>query len=348
MKKKDRGTNRIKLIYCLVGGMVLIMAASVFYMRYKLSSISKETEQITKKYEKHYAMITDDTEKEFWDSVYRAASQEGEERQIFVERFGSNLNYKYSKSELMQIAIDAAVDGIILEGDESPELTSMINLAQESDIPVVTVKNDCSASERISFVGISSYNLGKTYGNKLLSLLTEETNKVYVLMDADIADLSQDIVVSGIRDAIDTVSQKEIDYVIEGVAIDSQDAFGSEEAIRDIFLDDKNLPDVMICLNSVFTKCAFQAAVDYNKVGQVNILGYYDSDDILEAVSKNILQSTISIDTESMGRMSVQALQEYQKTGYVSTYMAVDSRMIGQYYALSMLEERKQEVENEK
>ena len=80
----------------------------------------------------------------------------------------------------------------------------------------------------------------------------------------------------------------------------------------------------------------------------MNIIGYYDSDDILEAVSKNILQSTISIDTESMGKMSVQALQEYEKTGYVSTYMAVDSRMIGQYYALSMLEERKQEVEHEK
>ena len=348
MKKKDRSVKRIKLIYCLMGVMVLIMGASVFFMRYKLSSISKETEQIAQKYEKHYAMITDETEKEFWDSVYKAASLEGEERQIYVERFGSNLNHSYSKPELVQIAIDAAVDGIILEGDESQELTNVIDLAQERGIPVVTVKNDCSTSQRISFVGISSYNLGRTYGAKLLSLLTEETNKVYVLMDADIADLSQDIVVSGIQDAVNTVSLGEFDYVIEGVAIDSQDAFSSEEAIRDIFLDEKNLPDVMICLNSVFTKCAFQAAVDYNKVGKLNIIGYYDSDDILEAVSKNILQSTISIDTESMGKMSVQALQEYEKTGYVSTYMAVDSRMIGQYYARSMLEERKQEVEHEK
>lgn len=346
--KKDSIGRYSKLIYWLMGVMVFIMIASFFFMRYKLSSISKETDKLTQKYEKHYAMITDDAEKEFWDSVYQAASLEGEERQIYVERFGSNLNHSYSKPELVQIAIDAAVDGIILEGDESQELTHMINLAQENGIPVVTVKNDCSTSERISFVGISSYNLGRAYGARLLSLLTTETNKVYVLMDADIADLSQDIVVSGIRDAVNTVSQGKFDYVIEGVAIDSQDAFGSEEAIRDIFLDEKNLPDVMICLNSVFTKCAFQAAVDYNKVGKLDILGYYDSDDILEAVYKKILESTISIDTESMGRMSVQALQEYQKTGYVSNYLAVDSRMIGQYYALSMLEERRQEVENEK
>ena len=65
MKKKDRSVKRIKLIYCLMGVMVLIMGASVFFMRYKLSSISKETEQIAQKYEKHYAMITDETEKEF-------------------------------------------------------------------------------------------------------------------------------------------------------------------------------------------------------------------------------------------------------------------------------------------
>ena len=141
MKKKDRSVKRIKLIYCLMGVMVLIMGASVFFMRYKLSSISKETEQIAQKYEKHYAMITDETEKEFWDSVYKAASLEGEERQIYVERFGSNLNHSYSKPELVQIAIDAAVDGIILEGDESQELTNVIDLAQERGIPVVTVKN---------------------------------------------------------------------------------------------------------------------------------------------------------------------------------------------------------------
>lgn len=342
-EKAETQFNSRRIIYALMGTILLVMVASAVFMRYRLAIISKEADQITRNYDKHYVMITDDSETEFWQSVYDAALREGEENQIYVERFGSNVNGAYNKAQLMQIAIDAAVDGIILEGDETTELKDLIHEAAKKNIPVVTVRDDCTADGRISFVGISSYNLGRAYGAKLISLITPETKKVYVLMDSDTADLGQDIVISGIQDAVNSGNTSNKDFVIEGVPIDNSGAFGSEEAIRDIFLDEKNFPDAIICLSSVFTKCAFQAAVDYNKVGKLSILGYYDSNDILEAVSKNILQATISIDTESMGKMSVQALMEYQKTGYVSTYMAVDTRMIGQYYALSTLEERKQE-----
>lgn len=68
--------------------------------------------------------------------------------------------------------------------------------------------------------------------------------------------------------------------------------------------------------------------MDYNQVGTVQMLGYYDSEAILEAVSKNILYSTIALDTEQMGRLCVQALDEYVETGYTNNYMAVDTRLI--------------------
>ena len=45
-------------------------------------------------------------------------------------------------------------------------------------------------------------------------------------------------------------------------------------------------------------------------------------------MSKNILHSTISLDTEQMGRLCVQALDEYVETGYTNNYMAVDTRLI--------------------
>ena len=58
------------------------------------------------------------------------------------------------------------------------------------------------------------------------------------------------------------------------------------------------------------------------------MLGYYDSDAILEAVAKNILYSTTALDTEQMGRLCVEALDEYVETGYTNSYMAVDTRLI--------------------
>ena len=110
--------------------------------------------------------------------------------------------------------------------------------------------------------------------------------------------------------------------------IDNSRSFQTEESIRDIFLSQEELPDILVCLSAVHTRCAYQAAVDYNKVGTVQILGYYDSEAILDAVSKNILYSTITLDTVQMGRSCVQALEEYVKTGYTNGYRAVDTHLI--------------------
>lgn len=338
MKKQPISKRRL-ILYLLMTLMLATMIGGVFFMRLKLAQIADDTEFSPNEYKKHYVMICGEGEDEFWDSVYEGAFEQGEDSDIYVERLGENLTAKYDKLDLLKIAIDASVDGIILEGEESAEMVQAISEAREKNIPVVTVKEDCSSAERISFVGISGYNIGKTYGEKLIESLDGNLKTVYVLMDADRADLGQAISVSGIQDAVRDRMGDEYPLYVEGVLIDNSRAFSSEEAIRDIFLNEE-LPDVMICLSSVFTKCAFQAAVDYNKVGKLSILGYYNSDVILDAVAKNILQSTISIDTEEMGRKSVQALEEYQSTGYVSDYIAVDTKMINQMEAAEMLSEK--------
>ena len=104
-------------------------------------------------------------------------------------------------------------------------------------------------------------------------------------------------------------------------------AFDVEESIRKLFME-KTLPDVIICLDEISTSCVYQAVVDYNKVGEIDIIGYYDSESILRAIDRNVVRSTISIDTAEMGQYSVMALDEYRKNGYVSEYFSVDTNLI--------------------
>lgn len=68
--------------------------------------------------------------------------------------------------------------------------------------------------------------------------------------------------------------------------------------------------------------------IDYNKVGEVNILGYYDSDTIINAIDRNVIYATAAIDTEQMGRFCINALQEYHALGYTSQYFTADIRLI--------------------
>ncbi len=126
--------------------------------------------------------------------------------------------------------------------------------------------------------------------------------------------------------------------------IDAEDIFSAEEKIRNIFLEKENLPDVMLCANSVYTRCAYQAVVDYNLVGQIQIVGYFSNDTILDAVDKQVIFSTISVDTTEMGKLGIQALYEYNNMGYTNSYLPIGIEVVDQAKAHQLIYDKNDEV----
>ena len=246
-----------------------------------------------------------------------------------MEMLGSNLSTDYSREELLKIAVASGVDGIILEADDSLPITVHLEEADAKGIPVVTVLEDNSQGIRKSFVGVSNYNLGREYGKQVLSIQDKEVKDVLVLMNAGTTDTSQNIIFSGIQETLaeQEAEGEKSDIQVRTKAVEMQGAFDVEESVRNILMEE-TLPDVIICLDEISTSCAYQAVVDYNMVGQIDIIGYYDSETILKAIERNVLRSTISIDTAELGRFCVEALDEYRKNGYVSEYFSVGTNLI--------------------
>ena len=326
--------KKTALLLMLLTGMTLCLVV----FRQRVHKWNGSEEGAYEIYDRHYVMITGREDSDFWDRVYESALAEGKKRSVYVERFGEDLAVEYGRNELLRLAMQASVDGIIVPGDEEEETIALLQEVVEQGIPVVNVLQDSTGSIRQCFVGNNSYNLGQDYGRQILELLAEEKDteevgaavkepvRVLVLVDENRMDTSQNLVLLGIRETLENAGVDADRVSVETSLVDNSRGFSSEESIRDIFLDAGKLPDILVCLSAVHTRCAYQAAVDYNKVGIVQMLGYYDSDAILEAVSKNILRSTIALDTEQMGRLCVQALDEYVRTG--NNYMAVDTRLI--------------------
>lgn len=151
--------------------------------------------------------------------------------------------------------------------------------------------------------------------------------RVAVLVNAYAQGLDQNILCSGIQETIEQERGENLEIELELISVDDTNAFSVEESIRDIFME-REIPDIIICLNELHTTCVYQAVVDYNKVGQVNILGYYDSDTIINAIDRNVIYATVAIDTKQMGQFCIKALQEYHELGYTSQYFTADIRLI--------------------
>lgn len=351
MKKESTQNRNISVngaFHVMLAGFIVMLSAALFcavYFSVKMKQLNEANTGTYEIYERHYAFITDNADQEFWNEVYAAVKKEGERSNAYVERLGENLNVNYRTEDLLRIAINSSVDGIIFCGEDNEETVERINEAVDKGIAVVSLRQDIENSQRQCFVGVNSYDLGLEYGKQILEIADSEqmqNPKICILEDNSMPDSKQNLITFAIQDSFSEVRPGEENLPdIEIKKIDTSEAFSAEEAIRDIFIDSENLPDIMVCLNSVYTECTYQAAVDYNRVGEVKILGYYTTDAILDAVEKQIIYSTVQVDTEEIGNQCMKALSEYYESGYTSSYIPISTRMIGKEEA----EELRREAE---
>lgn len=323
-KEKKQQLFFTGLLVVAVG--LLLLTAFVFISFLQRKKDIQTAEQI-QEYGRHYGLVTDSFEDIFWKSVYEEAKAYGEEKGVYLEWIGKNLAVDYGKAELMQLAIDASVDGILLEGDDSDGIRQLIEQAEKQGIPVVTVFSDSYESRRTSFVGLSSYNLGREYGRQIIKVATAKMKEILILMDTALQGSGQSIVFNGIKETLENEGNH-LTMELKTLAVSEDTAFSGEETIRQ-FLSQSiqgqvGLPDMIICLSEKNTMRTYQAIVDYNLVGETGLLGYYVTDDILDGIERKVIQATIAVDTQNMGIKGIEALEEYLDTGHVNEYITID------------------------
>lgn len=334
-EKKTRQGRNLNLIITTAVFLVITGVLAYVYIYFFL-----KTEEVVeaKTYKRYYVMIAEDRESSLSKSIHDGALQAAQESNCFVEMLGDNLSQDYSTADLMRIAIASDVDGIILEADESAEMSKLINEAVLKGIPVVTTVSDNKNSRRCAFVGISGYDLGKEYARQIIKIAIGDAArkreiKVSVLVNEKGESSAQNLLNMGIQDTIETEFTAKYKngpkIEVSLVPIDYSGEFATEESVRDLFIHAKDsLPDIFVCNTEDATTSVYQAVVDYNKVGEIAILGYYDSDAILKAIDRGVIESTVSIDTGQIGRYSISSMTEYLDYGYTSEYQTANITLI--------------------
>lgn len=321
--------SRNKVVVTILAGVVLVLflvtVAGLFYYREMIRKLGEVREEVFNEYPRLYAYIADDPDSQLSNRIYKEISEYAVEHDCYVEMTGQNLSTSYSKADRMNIAISSKVDGIILEGDDSEETAMLVDKATANGIPVVTVLTDCQTSSRKSFVGLNNYSLGSEYGDQLAAIGEEQKKyplTALILLDRDDGN-ADDIIHAAIQQA---VVGRSVSFT--SAIVDTSSPFTSEESIMNIIDGIDKMPDVIICLNDRTTESAIQCVVEKNLVGKTTILGYYSSDTILKAIDRGSVYATFTIETKTVARQCVNALNEYNNTGFVSEYNPANYIMI--------------------
>lgn len=320
------------IMYVLLILIVTVTSISIFLSYRKIREITINQSGGDKEYRFHYMMIGDSSEDGQWLSIYEGAHTHGLSLDAYVENFGQNLMKDYTTEELMEMAIASKPDGIMLKGTHSERLQELVDEAGENNIPVVTILRDVNSSKRKSFVSSNDYTVGQLYGSQLVRLsrtALQETGsaalKVSVLVDASGELTVPNLIYSGIKDAVG--DQNSI-IDISAVSLGNAEDFEAEEHIRELLLNEEERPDVIIGLSAVNTLTAYQSMIDYNLVGKVTLLGTSVTEKILDGISKNIIDSTVAINEEELGKQCVTTLNDFVLNGYISEYKTVEPELV--------------------
>ncbi|MDO4275541.1 MAG: substrate-binding domain-containing protein [Eubacteriales bacterium] len=326
MGKKKR-SNQLLL---LVGAGILIILYMVYISYYHsiMEQAGIKDDEPAGSYKYQFDMIVDRPNSAFWQAAYGSALNTAEDNEILLEIKGPDWETEYDKNDFMNMSIAAQVNGIIVEYNGEAGLEEKINEAVENGIPVVTVMSDAPKSQRQSFVGVSDYQMGTEYGRQVASLVDGNTREILVLIKRNLDDMNQSMIYTQINNAALKKAGQGQRIEVKGRNLLSGGLFDTEEAIRDIFQQEGGPPDILVCMDEETTESAYQAMIDFNMAGDVKIIGYYTSKNIIGAVKKELIPVTCNVDTSQLGIYSVQALSEYLEEGRASSYYRVDVNFV--------------------
>jgi ribose transport system substrate-binding protein len=292
-------------------------------------------------YDSYVIMISSNDSSDFWQEVYKSAKEYGAEQGVYVDMLSTSIDKSYSKAEYMEMAIESNCDAILLEGDDSPETAEMVAKAKHADIPVFTLESDIDMANRVSYIGANSYTIASLYGESLIENLTKQ-KKVMVLAGNTVNPTEASTFVNNMQSALDGRELPNGNLDFEVRTVESKDAFANEEYIQNLFKEN-DLAPVVICLDQESTESFYQAMIDYNKVGQIMLLGSNVSPTILTGIKQGVILSTVYVDAQSVGVSAAEAYIEYRDAGYVSDYISVDANVID----ATNIDQAMEEVENE-
>ena len=302
---------------------ILVVTSSFLLIRVGARAAAVARARTGYYYKWHVMMIGKRVDSPFWQEVYTGAKLTGESKGAIVELIGplSDADVK-SPDEYIDYAIAARVSGILAYVSDNGETESALNRARASGIPVITLENDALGSTRQSFVGVSSFELGKMIGG-LVMKSAGRTGDAMIVLENGAVKSSENIMLSGIHEA--TVSRPGLR--IQTIVSDQGVGSGSEEALRQRILNDKRL-SVIVSLNVEDTMRIVQTVVDLNRSSSIQIIAFRESPEILDYVKKGIVSAVVAINARQMGERSVTAMLEYLETGNSNDYVITDMHVI--------------------
>jgi ribose transport system substrate-binding protein len=294
----------------LTGAVALIIVMGYLFIGFvhqsgKMSSIVRELhgDSSNDDHRYHIVLIEQERYHPYWEMVEKGAEKAADRYGFDIEFTGPVRNNMEEQINLLEKAIAARVDGIIVQGLNEEKFTPVIDKAVKHGIPVVTIDTDAPASRRLAYVGTDNVAAGESLG-RLVVQTSGGKGKIGVIIGSDLAE-NQLQRLNGLSNIVKQFSGLEI------VDVRSSN-ISHMEAIQQAADMLRLHPEINIMVGTSSTDAlgVLQAAKSLKRDG-LTIIGFDNQEETLAAILRGEIAATVAQQPFLMGDTAVRLLNEH-------------------------------------
>ncbi len=254
-------------------------------------------------YRYHFVLIAQTTEEGYWRQVLDGSGEICRRAKIALESYGPKVLDPKELERYLEMAILSGVDGILIDAPNDPTFRQLIDEATAKRIPVVALASHLEPDRQISFVGISSYDLGYQTGQALRQAVADRAINVALLVNSNFSAAGSRQYLTGFKAAI--LPQPKI--AVRLVMNSKGESLSAEEQTQSII---KNHPEIgaIICSDSSDTLGVAKLVVDLNQVSRITIIGCGLTPEIANYIRRGVIQGVMADDPSVLGAQGVSTL----------------------------------------
>ncbi len=258
------------------------------------------------KEQRRLVLITQDTQTPFWDQVATGAKEQAKKEGVSLEVWGTYGKNEEEFLKNIEIAIQSKVDGILIQGMDTPEFKELTKVkASFNGIPVITVANDVPMSEslRRTYIGSDPFEAGKLMADALVKEMGG-AGKVVLMVDAE-REYNQNERIRGIRSVLD-------DYpsitIVEGETGSARDQIIT--ATREVMNREPDV-DAFISVNAGNLGAMIEEISKRSQEEAYLIYSFDDGPESMTLLAQGKINAVVEQEPERMGEWSVQLMEEW-------------------------------------
>ncbi|TJY39653.1 sugar ABC transporter substrate-binding protein [Cohnella pontilimi] len=251
-------------------------------------------------------LITQELETPFWVKVGKGAKEQAGRDGASIEVWGSYVKNQEDFLKQIEIAIDAKVDGIIVQGLDTDEFKDLTKIkAAFYGIPIVTVANDVPMADslRRTYVGSDQHKAGRMIAEQLISDMGE--SGIVILLGDSRHEYYQQQRLSGIKEVLEKYPHVRMEYA------ETPDTREHIIAATQDLMNRLPEADAFVAVNANLADAMIHEIGRRARVEPYFIYSFDDSPDTAELLHQGKLDGMIGQSPEAMGRLSIDLLTKW-------------------------------------